>query len=219
MIPLPLVAVSSFRPLAENAEIKANQIRAIRSWEAAFDCIYLFGDPDPELASPKTHFISSEPYTPISALALLAARTLAPACIINADIVVPVHLQRIASSVWQKGVVAWTSKRWEFDPAKNDLEGAKVKDLGADIFCAMPPAWERVWKTIPAGYRIGTPTWDSWMLGFFGLTYRRRFVDITALRPIFHPKHTERRRGTITSDLPRDKYITSGLGFPLLHSQ
>ena len=215
---LPLVAVSSFRPLAENVEVAFNQRRAIRSWETAFDAIYLFGEPDPDLVSPKTHFISTEPYTPISALALLAARTLAPTCLLNADIVVPPHLKQIAQTAWNKGVVAWTSKRAEFDPLTNDLDNAKVKDMGADIFCCMPPVWERVWKTIPAGYRIGTPTWDSWMLGFLGLTYKRRFIDITPLRPIFHPKHSERRRGVPTQDLPRDKYITSGLGFPLIYN-
>ncbi len=218
MTTLPLVAVSSFRPLAENAEVAANQIRAMRSWDVAFDEVFLFGAPDPRLVTAKTHFIPTEPYTPISAMALACARSLSPACIINADIVVAVHLKRIAEMAWRKGAVAWTSRRAEFDPAKGDIDNAKVKDLGADIFCAMPKVWDKVWDAIPAGYRIGTPTWDSWMLGFLGTTYRRRFIDITPLQPIFHPKHTERRRGTPTSELPRDKFITSGLGFPLLYT-
>jgi hypothetical protein len=214
---LPLIAVSSFRPLDENAEVAANQIRALRSWDAAFDAIYLFGQDDPRLRTKKTFFIESEPYTHISAMALVSCRTMAAACILNADIVVAPTLRHIAQMAWNKPAVAWTSKRAEFDPAKEDYDSAKVKDMGADIFCALPPVWERVWGSIPPGYRIGTPTWDSWMLGFLGLTYRRRFVDMTSLRPIFHPKHVERRRGTPSAELPRDKYITSGLGFPLLY--
>ena len=214
---LPLVAVSSFRPLDENAEVARNQIRAIRSWDAAFDQIYLFGEDDPRLRSDKINFIQSEPYPPISALISTCVRSLQPACIINADIVVPPHLRRIAQQAWLYPAIAWTSKRAEFDAEKFNLDTAKVKDMGADIFCAMPPAWQRAWDAIPVGYRIGCPTWDSWLLGFFGTTYKRRFIDLTPLQPIFHPKHQERRRGTITADLPRDKYITSGLGFPLVY--
>lgn len=215
---LPLVAVSSFRPLDENPEVAANQIRALRSWDAAFDDIYLFGDPDKRLFTAKTHFIESDPYPPISALALVCMRSMQPACIINADIVVAPYLRAIAGQAWKKGARAWTSRRAEFDPATGDIDNAKVKDLGADIFCAMTGGWDKVWNAIPPGYRIGCPTWDSWLLGFFGLTYKRNFIDLTPLRPIFHPKHEERRRGTITSDLPRDRYITSGLGFPLVYT-
>jgi len=51
------------------------------------------------------------------------------------------------------------------------------------------------------------------MLGFLSLTLPRRFFDITALSPIFHPKHGERIRPS-TGEAPRDRFITSGLGFP-----
>lgn len=210
---LPIVGISSFRPLGANPEIARNQVRAITSWSVAMDGVILFGKPEPLLSSSRTVFVDAPDYPSISLLAYAASQLTVPSCLINADIVVAQHLRWIAGQAWAKRAVAWTSKRCEYDPGTFDLDGAKVVDAGADIFCAMPEVWARVYQAIPGGFRLSAPTWDSWLLGFLTLTFKRRFVDVTALRPIFHPKHGQRIRPALDS-IPRDRFIDSGVGFP-----
>jgi hypothetical protein len=188
-----LVAVSSFRALDGAGEVATNQLRAKRSWDAVFDRIYLFGEHDNRLDSPVTKFIKSEDFPFISPLVWVAANQPYPTCILNADIVVAPNLKELLNRGWQKGVMAMTSQRLEFDPKTEDYFQARVVDLGADFFCAMPDVWKLAYKEIPKQFRIGHNRWDQWMLNFLWYHLQRRFCDITTLGPIFHPKHGNRK--------------------------
>lgn len=209
-----LVAVSSFRALDDSAEVAANQLRAKRSWDIVFDRIFLFGACDKRLASPTTEFIKSEDFPHISLMTFVASQQTAPVCILNADIVVAKNLKALVNQAWSKGALAMTSQRLEFDPKTEDYFRARVVDYGCDFFCAKPEVWRQVYKAMPSAYRIGHGLWDSWMLNFLQSTLQRRFVDITTLGPIFHPKHGDRKRTTM-DEIPRDNYIEQGLGFPM----
>src|SRR6185436_16461887 len=102
-----------------------------------------------------------------------------------------------AKRAWDKKAVAWTAQRQEYDPITFNLDEAKVVDMGADIFCAQPWVWHEAYKNIQSGFRIGAPSWDNWLLGFLGTVFKRRFVDCTKLKPIFHPRHEHRIRPTL----------------------
>jgi hypothetical protein len=207
-----LIAVSSHRPNA-TGEVADNQSRAKRSWDAVFDRIFLFGPPDKRLASPITEFIACEDFPCISLLLLVASRQREPVCILNADIVVAPSLKNMLNEGWKRNAMALTSRRFEFDPADEDYDRAKVVDLGADFFAAFPAVWGQAYKAIPATYRISGQQWDSWILAFLTLTLPRRFWDITILRQIFHPKHGDRIRPALDPH-PLDRFITSAVGFP-----
>jgi len=188
-----LVAVSSFRALDESSEVAANQLRAKRSWDRVFDHIILFGDYDKRMASAITEFIPCDDFPRISLMTLVASCQTVPTCILNADIVVAPDLKAMVNCGWAKQALALTSQRLEFDPKTEDYFRAVVRDLGADFFCAMPAVWRQVYKAIPEQFRIGHQRWDQWMLNFLWHSYQRRFVDITTLGPIFHPKHEGRK--------------------------
>lgn len=208
-----MIAISSFRSLETSDEVALNQIRALRSWDTVFSSIVLFGTRDPRLETGKTTFVECEDFPRLSALMSVAALSEEPSAILNADIVVSPYLGKFSQEILQKGFDAFTSRRYEFDPGKLNYESANVKDLGADFFCAKPSVWYWAWKAIPDAYRIGCPTWDNWLLGYWGLTLKKRFCDATQMRLIFHPKHTERKRIAL-GEIPRDRYIDSGCGFP-----
>lgn len=188
-----LVAVSSFRALDDCAEVASNQLRAKRSWDLVFDRILLFGAYDKRLASPTTQFIKCEDFPHISSMIWAASQQTVPTCLLNADIVVAPNLKELVNKAWAKGALAMTSQRLEFNPKTEDYFRAVVRDLGADFFCAKPEVWKQVYKAIPEVFRIGHQRWDQFMLNFLWHTYRRRFVDITTLAPIFHPKHDGRK--------------------------
>jgi hypothetical protein len=188
-----LVAVSSFRALDDSAEVAANQLRAKRSWDSVFDRIILFGDYDKRLASPTTTFAACDDFPRIATLAWTAAHQTVPTCILNADIVVAQNLKELVNKAWDRGALAMTSQRLEFDPKTEDYFRARVVDMGADFFCAKPEIWKQMYEEIPKQFRIGHQQWDNWMLNFLWHTCRRRFVDITTLGPIFHPKHGARK--------------------------
>lgn len=207
-----LVAVSSFRALDDSAEVAANQLRAKRSWNGVFDRIFLFGDYDERLASPVTEFLSNEDFPHISTMVWVASQQTTPACLLNADIVVAPNLKELVNKAWSKGALSMTSQRLEFDPKTEDYFRAVVRDLGADFFCAKPEVWRQVYKAIPAQFRIGHQRWDQWMLNFLWYTYRRRFVDITTMAPIFHPKH-EGRKMPHTIDATGVNFYAQ-IGFP-----
>lgn len=208
-----LVAISSFRKLDDSEEVAVNQLRAKRSWDLVFDRIFLFGDYDRRLDSPTTEFIPCEDFPHISLMAFVASQQSVPVCILNADIVVDPNLKEMVNNGWARGALAMTSQRLEFDPKTEDYFRARVVDLGCDFFCAKPEVWKQVYKAMPTAYRIGHGLWDSWMLSFLQAALQRRFVDITTLGPIFHPKHGDRKRTTM-GEIPRDMFIEQGLGFP-----
>src|SRR6185436_19961331 len=119
-----------------------------------------------------------------------------------------------AKRAWDKKAVAWTAQRQEYDPITFNLDEAKVVDMGADIFCAQPWVWHEAYRNISTQYRIGHSMWDNWLLGFLTLTFKRRFVDLTKLNPIFHPRHSSRIQPFLVNP-PRDRFIESGVGFPM----
>jgi hypothetical protein len=208
-----VIAVSSFRALDDNKEVAANQILAIDSWRAVFHNIFLFGPFEWRLACPRTTFIEGPDFPPLSLLYLIASQSEEPAVILNADIVVGRHLVEAADKAFRMGAYALTSRSYEYDPANPDFAAAKVVDLGADFFCAHPWIWAKAWRAVPEQYRFGNGGWDNWLLGYFGTTLRRAFVNITDSRCIFHPRHHERKR--IALEEPTlDRYNTSSLGFP-----
>lgn len=188
-----LVAISSFRALDECEEVADNQLRAKKSWDMVFDRIFLFGDYDKRLATPMTEFIPCEDFPTISLMTMVASWQDCPACLINADIVVAPNLKELVNKAWSKQALALTSQRLEFDPNTEDYFLARVVDYGCDFFCAFPQVWKQAYKAIPEQFRIGHQRWDSWMLNFLWHTLNRRFVDITTLGPIFHPKHGSRK--------------------------
>lgn len=188
-----LTAVASFRALDDSKEVAANQLRAKRSWDLVFDRIILFGSYDERLASPITEFVPCDDFPHISLMAMVCAAQAVPACLLNADIVVARNLKELVNQAWAKQAVAMTSQRLEFDPKTEDYFRARVVDLGADFFCALPAVWKQVYKAIPPQFRIGHQRWDQWMLNYLWFTFKRRFVDITTLGPIFHPKHDGRK--------------------------
>ena len=207
-----LIAVSSFRALDDSAEVAANQLRAKHSWDLVFDHILLFGDYDKRMESPTTAFVPGYDFTHISTMAWAASQQTVPVCLLNADIVVAPNLKALVNQAWSKGALAMTSQRLEFDPKTEDYFRAVVRDLGADFFCAMPVVWKQVYKAIPNQFRIGHQRWDQWMLNFLWYNYRRRFVDITTLAPIFHPKH-EGRKMPYTIDADHVNFYQQ-IGFP-----
>lgn len=207
-----LIAISSFRPLSRTPEVAANQLRAKRSWDGVFEKILLFGDFEQQLATDSTEFVPCEQWPPISLMALAASWEDMPVALLNADIVVSPNLRDIITRALAGGAMAVTSKRYEFDPATENYDAAQVKDPGADFFCAVPAVWKQVYQAIPPGFRIGHQLWDSWMLGFLNKRCVRRFFDITAMRPIFHPKHGEREM-PISIHVPPDCFYEQW-GFP-----
>lgn len=210
-----MIAISSFRALDDNAEVAANQVRAIDSWRSVFSSIFLFGQVEWRIYCKRTHFVEGPDFPPLSLLYLLASQANEPAAILNADIVVSRGLLDAADKAFKRGVYAITSRRYEFDPNNPDYEKAKVVDLGADFFCAHPWIWAKAWRAVPSQYRIGNGGWDNWLLGYLGVTLKRSFVDITPSKCIFHPRHAERKRIPL-EPATLDRYNSSSLGFPMV---
>jgi hypothetical protein len=185
--PQAVMAVSSFKPFKESAEIARNQIRAFESWLAVFDSILYFGAPEPRLFSTQTVFVPSDRPS-IRLLVLTAALAHKPVCLLNADIVLAPHAREVFSSALVKAE-AVASFRFEFDPKKAFDQPRRV-DNGLDVFVAHPRIWARLWWAIPDHFTLGKPVWDSWCWGWFGSN--TKFVDVTATRCVFHPRHTRR---------------------------
>ena len=209
-----MTALSSFRALADNAEVASNQIRAITSWRKAFNRVVLVGEKEPLLDSEHTEFVDGGDFPRIRTLALIASFENEMTCLINSDIMVSPSLPRVINEVVSKGGQCATSHRYEFNPNTMNLSNAKVVDNGIDFFCATPNIWKIIVREIPATYRLGHAAWDTWMMGFFNTTRSRTFYDITKRRCIFHPLHQSRKR--VHEIFPvQDKYC-GDCGFPRL---
>lgn len=188
-----MLAISSCRQLSLNDEVARNTIRANQSWQRAFSAIVYCSDPDARLASPATRFIRGDDFPTIKSMVMVAALHEDISCIINADIVVSEGLKPIVTAMlYNASHLALTSMRYEFEPDTEDYDRAAIADHGVDFFAAIPEVWKRCWKEIPNEFRIGHGGWDSWMLGFLNWTCKRKFVDITRYRCIFHPRHGSR---------------------------
>lgn len=196
-----MIAISSFRPLADSPSIALNQIRAKHSWNHVFDGIIYFNAPEKRLYSSRTRFFEEGGEWPhMSTLVAAAAMCGEMACIVNADIVLNPQLRELQFRPEQWGGMkkrpglAYTSRRYQYDPAKFDLNSAKVVDGGVDIFLAYPSVWKLCLTCIPEQLRIGHGGWDQWMLEFLHYACGKDFHDFTNQRLVFHPKHQERRQ-------------------------
>lgn len=204
-----MTAVSSFRPLSESKEIARNQLRAKESWEDVFDeIVYFASAPEPDLKSSKTYFVPCEEFPTIDKMMTTASVANDWACLINSDIVVGPLLGTVIRDCIKKNIQAVTSMRYEFEPGA-DLSRARVKDSGYDFFMSSPGLWADAAKQIPSGYRIGHNRWDNWVLGYFNTVCKKRFVDITSRKVIFHPRHGERKQPYHIA-VPQDAYIQLG---------
>lgn len=191
--------------MGDDPEYDRNQLAAKASWEAVASAIVYFNDPQPQLASPKTHFIPAQPYPPVVDMVDFAADQSEWVALINSDIVVPPLFMHAEKRLTEKKAAAASSWRWEFDPAVGIAPCAHV-DNGLDFFAAVPGAWAQVYEqmhTTPQGehdaakhLKWGSPSWDSWMLGaFFKLFSHRGFYNLTGWKIIRHPKHGGRKHG------------------------
>lgn len=187
--------VSSFRPHKDNAEYRINQCRAIASWRNQADTIILFGNKEPDLDVANAMFVASSGQWPtIREMVRMCATCDDECCIVNADIVITVEF-RMALQAWKtaRGMSA-TSRRYEYQPDAypESIRKAKVIDNGFDFFMAKKHVWHNAAMHCPEKMWIGHCRWDNWMLGFFSLTTRRSFFDLTRFRFVFHPKHEGR---------------------------
>lgn len=184
-----VIAVSSFRPFAESPEIARNQARAFESWLDVFDSVLYFGAPEPCLASPCTQFVEAAPFPPIRLLMLAGALAKEPVCLVNADIVLSPYARDYFKGALIRAQAAM-SYRLEFDPLTFDLREAKRRDNGLDVFLAKPAVWRRCWRDCPQEFRIGRPVWDSWLFMWMHDHCGGKFVDLSAGKLAFHPKHS-----------------------------
>lgn len=190
-----MIALSSHRPHHKSVEFRHNQLLAKRSWEGAFTKIIYAGIEEPELHSQKTTFIQAEDWPRIQTLAQIAAEQQGIVAILNADIVVNNRLREVENRMWARGGVCGSSRRYHFDAHTPDLTHAKLieSDRGRDIFIARQNIWKRIAREVPEYLRIGHQQWDAWMTDFFREHYNQRFIDFTAMKCIFHPKHEDRQ--------------------------
>lgn len=192
-----MVFVSSARPIGDDPEYDRNQLAAKASWEFAADAIVYFNDVQPQLASPKTRFIPSQPYPFISDMVDLCADQDGEwVALLNADIIVMPAMKKVLQKLNAKGAYAASSWRWNFTPSEG-LERCAHEDNGLDFFLAKAGAWQMIFEQeAPKFLKFGAPQWDSWMLGAFFKLFSSGFYNITDTRVIRHPRHGGRKHGT-----------------------
>lgn len=194
-----MIALSSIRPHAEDADYAANQIRARRSWDDCFERVYYFGKDEPSLhgTQVKTYFIAQDGWPTIREMANYAScMTTGYVAILNADLVISPLIVDVERYMSRIGLPAATSYRYEFDMDNNVLPIESVRnkqDRGMDIFIATPQIWRLVARAVPTYLRIGHQTWDTWVCGFFCSQLGLGFQQFTDKRVIFHPKHGGRK--------------------------
>lgn len=206
-----MIAISSARPHDGNSEYASNQRRAASSW-ALFSQVYYFNRYERELCGDNVLFAKSEDWPTIKSMAEFASHMHDDlVAVINADIVVTPRILEVEKKLKELTIPAATSYRYEFDPATGDLESAKriMTDRGMDIFVAPPDVWGMVGKRIPEYLRIGHPTWDSWVCGFFCDNFGFGFRQFTDYRCVFHPKHDGRMSPLSSGIRSDDRYFTT----------
>lgn len=190
-----VIALSSHRPLDQEAEIKRNQLLAKRTWESAFDKIYYFGTLEHELSSPKTHFVPADDFPSIKSMMTMAGQQRGFVAILNADIVVKPDIRKLERMMMARGKSCASSRRWHFDPVTCDWDKAELgDDRGRDIFIARNDIWRDMAKAVPEELRIGHGRWDAFCVDWFRIKFNDSFIDFTNSKMIFHPIHESRRR-------------------------
>jgi hypothetical protein len=200
-----MTAVSSHRPKAScSPEIWRNQLAAHKSWLSAFDRIVYFGSDEDEFHDDKTTSMPCDEFPRIEALAHFCSQTPGWSCIVNADIVLlPETFRAVELELGRKNAASAMSLRFEYDPRDANRK-TRNYDQGIDIFCARQSVWISAASKIPDSYRIGHPTWDNWMMGFFNLEGLPCY-EFTGSRCVLHPKHGDRRSPHLI-DAPKDLY-------------
>jgi hypothetical protein len=188
-----MIAVSSHRPKAScSPEIWRNQLAAHESWLAAFDKVVYFGTHDDELSLGNSKFFYSEDFPTIFKMAHLCSLLPGWSCIVNADIVLlPETFRAVELELGRKQAASAMSLRFDYDP-RDPNRKIRNYDQGIDIFCARQSVWKSAASKIPDSYRIGHPTWDNWMMGFFNIEGKPCY-EFTGSRCVLHPKHGDRR--------------------------
>lgn len=184
-----MIAISSFKPFSESAEVAKNQYSAKQSWEAVFSkIVYVTPFPEPELESDKTEFVvQPETFPSIKSLALLCAEQEEWTAIINADIIVDPKLLKVEKKLKELNAETCYSRRYQFG---FDMSEAEIVDWGLDFFAATPSAWKEIAEAIPDEFRIAHQQWDTWMVSW--MSKHTKCYEITECRCIFHPKHGDR---------------------------
>lgn len=206
---LQMIALSSFRPLDENPEYRTNQIAAFESWQHAFDHVVYFNKHDDRMRSEATTFLPREEWPTIKEMAEFAASIEGYWCaIVNADIVVSPDIDFVEQKLKAINAQCAVSSRYEFIPG-NPVKAPAVIDNGLDFFAATPDVWRQFAKDVPAHFRIGHNTWDTFAIGWMN-THCDGFYDITPAKVIFHPRHSGRRQkyemGNRLPDFALDKF-------------
>ena len=188
-----MIVCSSHRPHLDSPEIAVNQARAKISWEEHFEKIVYFGDPEPELASPKTTFVYSDAFPRIADLALQLAQFRDKlGAIVNADIVIGPNFTKANQELIARNAKAGMSRRRNFENPAKPFD-ASMTDLGIDFFFASHGMWQMLANEIPKQYRIGHCLWDTWVMAFFARWAGSDCYDLTPQRFVFHPVHGDRR--------------------------
>ena len=193
-----MIAVSSLRNFEDRSHpYSRNQINAHASWTEVFDCIVYFNSQEqPEMRNNKTRFLPSEDFPRIVDLCEFCGSQNEWCCILNADIVVTKTMKRIESALKTKHAWAASSWRHEFDPNVG-IDPCERVDNGLDFFAAIPSIWSKIYHDVNPELRLGSITWDSWMLGWFAIHAQSGFYDITPSKCIRHPKHEHRAYGPV----------------------
>lgn len=193
-----MIAASSPRPFKGcPTDIWDMQVNANHSWRLAFDEIWYWGEPHPDLTDRNVMFMPWEKHPTIHQLAVFLAGQSDWGAILNADILIGPNWPRALNELKRSRVDCAVSRRWEI-PADSRLDGAKVTDFGLDFFAAKPDIWRRVALEVPPELCLGKIMWDTWMLGFFMHASADNCADLTPARVIFHPKHGDRREQHVT---------------------
>jgi len=180
-----MIAVSSFRPLDENHEYAANQLKAKATWDGVFTGVIYFNQWEPRLASDNTLFLGDDTHPTIKSMTTLCSTIQGWSCIINADIQVSPRLSLLEHIAHKHRALALTSYRYEI--SSNVV--ARTYERGLDFFAAQNSVWSAIAKMCPPDLRIGHAMWDNWMVAAMNDKAWGRFFDITSSRCIFHPKH------------------------------
>lgn len=181
-----MVAITSHRPLDKcTPQIKANQLRAHKSWLTAFERVVYLGEPCLELCAISCEFVSAPDRPPIQQLCKVAAQMGTWVCLINSDIVVPKDMMQLQARMDQAGVKCAITRRY-------DLESGFIVDWGLDMFMGTQEVWKKAYGMVPPDFTIGRAQWDSWMLSFMVGEFGRKCADVTRERVCYHPNHGDR---------------------------
>ena len=194
-----MIAISSFRPMDEDAEYARNQIAARVSWEPLFKSIFYLSAPDEQMAAPNVTCVAWEPFPTILAVSSIASSFSELVAVLNADIVLAPAFKEVETHMQQRGFEAAMSRRYQFRPGAPLSTGALV-DAGLDIFIASPNVWMQVHDLVPPEFRIGHNRWDTFMLGALNYLRPGRVLDFTRAKVVFHPVHGGRRQPYAISD-------------------